>query len=62
MMTMMWSYFDIKLREIVYSKGKDPEVYNPKIIAIEKDKIKFDMWKHYGVLSICIDSFFDKNW
>jgi hypothetical protein len=55
------NYFDIKLNELIRIQGKDPAVFNPKIIAIEKDKIKFGMWKHYGVFSICIDSFFDKN-
>lgn len=57
----MLSYFDIKLREIVYSKGKDPEVFNPKIISIHEDKIKFGMWKHQGVLILNLTCFFDMN-
>ncbi len=57
----MLSYFDIKLREIVYSKGKNPEVYNPKIISIHEDKIKFGMWKHQGILILNITCFFDMN-
>ena len=57
----MLNYFDIKLREIVHSKGKNPDVYNPKIISIHEDKIKFGMRKHHGVLILNLTSFFDMN-
>lgn len=55
------SYFDIKLIELLRIRGKDAKVFNPKIIAIEKEKIKFGMWKHYGLLVMNIESFFDSN-
>lgn len=57
----MMNYFDIKLREIVFAKGKDPDVYNPKIISIDKNKVKFGMFKHYGVLILDSNIFFDSN-
>lgn len=57
----MLSFFDIKLREIVSASGKDVNVFNPKIISIDKNIVKFGMFKHYGVLNIPLNLFFDPN-